>query len=102
VAGTHHLSFVQTVAGVPVFGNGLKAHVAANGRLIQVDGSPPAVLPASSGSARLSAAGARAEAVKDVFGTSTAKVTKTDANATRTITFSDGGNAGLVYFQTAS
>ena len=40
IAGTHHLSFVQTVDGVPVFGNGLKAHVAKNGRLIQVDGSP--------------------------------------------------------------
>lgn len=102
IAGTNHPSFVQTVAGVPVFGNGLKAHVARNGRLIQVDGSPPATLPASAGSAKLPAAAARTEAVKDVFGTSTAKVTKSDAGATRTTTFSDGGNAKLVYFQTAS
>ena len=102
VEKTHHLSFVQTVGGVAVFGNGLKAHVTANGRLIQVDGSPLTALPAAAGSATLSAAGARAEAVKDVFGTSAAKVTKSDTNATKTTTFSDGGNAKLVYFQTAS
>jgi extracellular elastinolytic metalloproteinase len=102
VAGTHHLSFVQTVGGVPVFGNGLKAHVTKNGRLIQVDGAPLAKLPAAAGNAKLSAAGARAAAVKDVFGTSSAKVTRTAANATRTTTFSDGGNAKLVYFQTAA
>ena len=102
IVGTHHLSFVQTVAGVPVFGNGLKAHVAKNGRLIQVDGAPLTALPASAGAAKLTAAGARAEAVKDVFGKSTAKVTTTAADATRTTTFSDGGNAKLVYFQTAS
>jgi extracellular elastinolytic metalloproteinase len=102
IAGTHHLSFVQAVGGVTVFGNGLKAHVAEDGRLIQVDGSPLEALPAAAGSATLSAAGARAEAVRDVFGTSTAKVTKTDTNVTKTTTFSDGGNAKLVYFQTAS
>ena len=102
IVGTHHLSFVQTVAGVPVFGNGVKAHVAKNGRLIQVDGSPLAALPTTAGSAQLSAAAARAEAVKDVSGTSSARVTKSAADATRTTTFSDGGNAKLVYFQTAS
>jgi extracellular elastinolytic metalloproteinase len=49
----------------------------------------------------VSAAGARAAAVKDISGGSTAKVTKTDAGATRKTTFSDGGNAKLVYFQAA-
>ncbi|MGX6604280.1 M36 family metallopeptidase [Micromonosporaceae bacterium Da 78-11] len=102
VEGTHHLSFVQTPAGVPVFGNGLKAHVAADGRLIQLDGSPLKALAATGGTARLTAAGARAAAVQDVFGTSTAKVTRTAGGATRTTTFSDGGNATLVYFQTSA
>jgi extracellular elastinolytic metalloproteinase len=76
--------------------------VARNGRLIQVDGSPLAELPVTAGSATVTAAGARAEAVRDVFGTSTAKVTKSAADATRTTMFSDGGSAKLVYFQTAS
>ena len=102
IDGTHHLSFVQSVGGVPVFGNGLKAHVTADGRLAQVDGSPLKALPAAAGTAKLTAALARAAAVKDVFGTSSATVTTTAAGATHTTTFSDGGNAKLVYFQTAA
>ncbi|GGK70455.1 M36 family metallopeptidase [Mangrovihabitans endophyticus] len=99
IAGTHHLSFVQTVSGVSVFGNGVKAHVAKDGRLIQIDGSPLADLPATAGSPALSAAKARAAAVKDVFGDSAAKVTGSKAGVT---TFADGGNATQVIFQTAA
>ncbi|GAB2590329.1 hypothetical protein Aab01nite_40510 [Paractinoplanes abujensis] len=99
VEGTHHLSWVQVADGVPVFGNGLKAHVTADGRLVQVDGSPLKALPSSAGAAKVSATAARAAAVKDVFGTSTAKVTKTEGGKT---TFSDKGNAKQVWFQTAS
>jgi extracellular elastinolytic metalloproteinase len=97
--GTHHLSFQQVSGGVPAFGNGLKAHVTRDGRLVQVDGSPLPALPATAGATRLSAAGARAAAVKDVSGTSKAAVTRSTATAA---TFSDGGNAGLVWFQTAA
>jgi extracellular elastinolytic metalloproteinase len=100
VAGTHHLSFVQHVGGVPVFGNGLKAHVAKNGRLVQVDGSPVSALPASPGTATLTPAKARAEAVEDVFGDSRATVRKAGGGNTRTTTFTDGGKAQLVMFQT--
>ncbi|MDY7086659.1 MAG: M36 family metallopeptidase [Actinomycetota bacterium] len=99
IAGTHHLSWVQVADGVPVFGNGLKAHVAKDGRLVQVDGSPLKSLPSSAGAAKLSATAARAAAVKDVFGSSTAKVTKTEAGRT---TFSDKGNVKQVWFQTAT
>ena len=102
IDGTNHLSFVQSVGGVPVFGNGLKAHVTKDGRLVQIDGSPLKALPSTAGTAKLGAAGARAAAVKDVFGTSTATVTKAATGPTRTTTFSDGGNAKLVYFQTAA
>jgi len=102
IAGTHHLSFVQAVGGVPVFGNGLKAHVASDGRLIQVDGSPVKTLPAAVAGARLSAAGARAAAVKDVSGTSAATAAKVIGGAQRTTMFSDGGSAKLVWFQTAA
>ncbi|WP_436654738.1 M36 family metallopeptidase [Actinoplanes sp. URMC 104] len=99
VEGTHHLSWVQVADGVPVFGNGLKAHVTSDGRLVQVDGAPLRSLPSSAGAAKVSATAARAAAVKDVFGTSTAKVTKTAGGTT---TFSDEGNARQVWFQTAS
>lgn len=99
VDGTHHLSFQQVADGVPVFGNGLKAHVTADGRLVQVDGSPLRTLPATAGATGLSAAAARAAAVKDVSGTSRATVTTSSATGA---TFSDGGNAKLVWFQTAT
>lgn len=98
IEGTHHLSFVQTVGGVPVFGNGLKAHVTRNGRLLQVDGSPLASLPASLGSPGLTAAKARDTAVRDVFGTSTAVATK-QVGADRQTDFSGGDKAQLVVFQ---
>ncbi|BFU46036.1 M36 family metallopeptidase [Krasilnikovia sp. MM14-A1004] len=102
IAGTHHLSFVQRVAGVAVFGNGLKAHVAKNGSLVQVDGSPLPFLPTSAGTAKLTAEQARAAAVANVLGDSPATVVKRGAGATRATTFSDGGSAELVLFQTAS
>ena len=99
---THHLSFVQTAGGVPVFGNGLKAHVTSDGRLLQIDGSPLRALPAAVGTAKITAAGARAAAVKDVFGTSQATVTSSSSAATHATTFSDDGNGGLAWFQTAA
>ncbi|HET7128993.1 MAG TPA: M36 family metallopeptidase [Gaiellaceae bacterium] len=40
IDGTHHLSYVQKINGVPVFGNGLKVNVAKDGRVINVVGSP--------------------------------------------------------------
>jgi extracellular elastinolytic metalloproteinase len=50
IAGIHHLSWVQYASGVPLFGNGLKANVAADGRLISVLGSPVPKLSAPAGS----------------------------------------------------
>jgi Zn-dependent metalloprotease len=102
VAGTHHLSFVQSVDGVTVFGNGLKAHVAKDGRLVQIDGAPLAALPSAPGSAKLTAAKARAAAVEDVLGDSTATVRSAATGAAKATTFTDGGNAKLVMFQTAA
>jgi hypothetical protein len=102
ISGTHHLSFEQTVGGVAVFGNGVKVNVTEDGKLISVLGSPLASLPATTGTAALTADQARAAAVADVYGTSKAKVTKRATDATRTTTFSDQGNAKLVMFQTAT
>lgn len=39
VAGVRHLSFIQSAAGVLVFGNGLKVSVAKNGMIVNVTGS---------------------------------------------------------------
>ncbi len=67
-SGTHHLSWAQTLSGVPVFGNGLQANVAADGRLVSVLGSPVSDLgdvsltPRLSGKAAVAAARADAHA----------------------------------------
>ncbi len=68
IAGTRHLSFVQSVDGVPVFGNGVKAHVARDGRLISVLGSPVRGLPSALAPARISGTQARQTAVRDIAG----------------------------------
>jgi len=100
IAGTHHLSFVQSVGGIPVFGNGVKAHVAKDGRLIQIDGSPLASLPASAGVASLTATQARSAAVADTFGSSKASIVRSAATGTRSTDFTGGDKASLVIFQT--
>jgi len=40
ITGTHHLSWTQSVDGIPVFSNGLQAAVTHNGRLLMLGGSP--------------------------------------------------------------
>jgi hypothetical protein len=88
IEGTHHLSFVQKVGGVPVFSNGLKADVAKDGRLIQLQGSPVSGLPASLAPAKLTAGAARTAALKDVHA------------AAPSGTFAKGENSTKVVFQT--
>jgi len=65
IAGTHHLSFLQRVGDVPVFGNGIRADVARNGALIQMTGSPVRQMPATLGAAKLTAGQALETARKD-------------------------------------
>ena len=66
IDGTQHLFYQQQINGVPVFGNGLKANVAKDGRLINVLGSPLADLSAATSTASISAGQAVAAAKRDV------------------------------------
>jgi hypothetical protein len=102
IFGTHHLSFVQSVGGISVFGNGLKAHVTKDGQLIAVDGAPVASLPANLGAPGLTAQKARDAAVKDAFGSSKASVKAQASGVTRATEFSNGDRAQLVAFKTLS
>jgi len=101
IAGTHHLSFIQEVGGIPVFGNGIKANVAKNGSLVNVTGSPAVALPSSASSPGISASAARESAVKNVEKTPANAAARTAAGVTQPTTFSDGDTASLVYFVTA-
>jgi extracellular elastinolytic metalloproteinase len=100
VAGTRHLSFVQQVRGIPVFGNGLRAHVTKDGRLLQVDGSPLARLPRNVGSPRISAVAARRLAIRDTYGRPVRTGALARTGADRTTAFRNGDRARLVLFQT--
>jgi len=56
--GTHHLSWIQRAGGLTLFGQGLRANVAADGRLINVVGGPMRGLRAPGTTARVSTSGA--------------------------------------------
>src|SRR4029079_19826491 len=66
IGGTHHLSWVQSSAGIPLFGNGLQANVTKDGRLINVLGSPVKALSAPSTPPRINAGQALAAAKADL------------------------------------
>ena len=91
VHGVTHLSWQQRVNSIPVFGNGLRAHVAKNGSLISLQGAPVAGLAAQAAAAPdadLSSTDGRHAAVADVG----AKAATTTADDPST----------LVYFVTPS
>ena len=99
--GTRHLSFVQQVGGVPVFGNGLVAHIAKDGRIVAFTGSP---LTTVSGIAApepgISAAAARESAIKDAGGKASSARQTLVGGATKQTRFDGGDRAQLVWFKT--
>jgi extracellular elastinolytic metalloproteinase len=100
VAGTRHLSFVQTVDGVPVFGNGVKANVARDGRLISVLGAPVRGLPSSLAPARITATEARRTAVRDIAGGKDAVVGASDT--AKQVVFTGSGGAARRAWRTVT
>jgi hypothetical protein len=74
--GLHNLSWTQSVRGATVFGNGLRVKVTRAGQVLSVQGSPVSGLARlaadAPGVGRVSAAGARQAAARDV-GTSPAR-----------------------------
>ena len=101
-AGMRNLSYVQSVRGIPVFGNGLRAHVTRDGRLLQLDGSPLAHLPRNVGKPAISAARAGKIALRDTFARVRPAATARSGGAARSTTFRNGDRAKLVLFNTTS
>ena len=100
--GTHHLSWQTMVKGVPVFGNGLRANVTRDGRLISVLGSPLATVPRLSTTPGIGAAKARSIAARDVGGRAAAATSKSVHDARRTTNWSNHDRASLAVFVTAA
>jgi extracellular elastinolytic metalloproteinase len=101
VDGGHHLSYLQQVGGIPVFGNGLQANVAKNGSLINVVGSPIPNLPSAAAGPSLGADKARESAIKDVRHDAKATSAQRSGDARQTTKFGNGDTAALAYFMTA-
>jgi extracellular elastinolytic metalloproteinase len=100
--GTRHVWWRQVVGGIPVFGNGLKANVAADGRLINIVGSPLATLGGAASAPALTAEEALAQTRRDA-GAAVAPLASTKKNdARRSTTFVTGEKAGLTIFATAN
>ena len=105
VHGVTHLSWTQAAGTVPVFGNGLRAHVTSDGRLLSLQGAPVsglAVLAAAAPAARLDAADARASALADVGGGDADDSADAVTSSSVRSTWANGDAASRVWFLTAS
>lgn len=84
-SGLHHLAWTQSARGIPVFGNGLEAHLTARGQLISLQGAPISGLRGMAADAdtspRMTASQARAAAAGDVGGTPAASAVQTRAKS---------------------
>jgi extracellular elastinolytic metalloproteinase len=100
VDGTHHIWWRQVVGGIPVFGNGLKANVTADGRLINVSGSPLESLAGAAASPTLSADEALAQTRRDAGVPAMPVASKQRNDARRTTEFATGETAALSVFRT--
>jgi len=106
VAGISHISWTQHAKGVTVFGNGLKANVTADGRLISVQGSPIGGLTELTAPAaarpEMSAESARGAAAQDVGGAVDPAAVQRGSRAAGIAVWSNGDRASLVWFATPS
>ena len=98
--GVRHIVWAQTAGGIPLFGHDLRASVTADGRLVNVLGSPLPDLELPDGGPSLDGGPAVAAALRDV-GRPVAAPPRTLAaarGAARTTRFAGGHRAGLVLF----
>src|SRR3954467_155132 len=100
VDGTHHLWWRQVVNGIPVFGNGLKANVAPDGRLVNVSGSPLVNLTGAAAAPALTADEALAQTRRDAGAPVVPVASKQKNDARKTTDFATGERAALSVFPT--
>ncbi len=101
VLGTHHLIWEQRYRGVPAFDDDLRANVTADGRLINVLGSPVHDLRVPSVTPRTTAQQAIAATYRSVGASAPAlTVRRGSRGPQRLTTFQGGDDARLVLFET--
>jgi extracellular elastinolytic metalloproteinase len=99
IDGTHHLSFIQSANGIPVFGNGLKANVTADGRLVNLNGSPLASLAGAPAAPAITADEALASSQRDLGGSVVPYASSQGHDARKTTVFTSGDSAALTLFR---
>ena len=100
VHGLTHLSFVQTVSGVPLLNGGVRVNLARDGRIVNVTGSPVAVLPSSVAEPRVGAEEAIATALRDAGGSVLPYAATHRGDARRTTELASGDRAALGLYRT--
>src|SRR4030095_6492730 len=98
--GTQHLWWRQVVNGIPVFGNGLKANVTANGELINVSGAPLSNLGGAAPAPSIGADEALAQARRNVGAPVVAVGAQRSRDGRQTTVFDTGERAQLAIFAT--
>ncbi|MGZ4412155.1 MAG: hypothetical protein ACXVY8_08480, partial [Gaiellaceae bacterium] len=99
IGGTHHLVWAQMQRGIPAFDSELAAAVTADGRLVNVLGSPVPGLGVRSPSARLEPLAAVNAALRNLGARAVSPAVRSQArDATRKTVFADGNSAQLVIF----
>jgi extracellular elastinolytic metalloproteinase len=94
IDGVSHLSWEQTIGGVPLFDNGLKANVSKSGRLINVQGSPVSDLSVPAAAPTLSASAAISRAKADIGASTTAPAR---GDTARRVLFASSGGTRSAY-----
>jgi len=102
ILGTHHLIWEQRYRGVPAFDQDLRANVTADGRLVNVMGSPARGLRVSDPVPNVSAARAIAQTYRSVGAPPSflGRAVRASRGPQRTTTFANGDEARLVLFGT--
>jgi len=98
--GNRHVWWRQVADGIPVFGNGLKANVTRDGRLINIVGSPLATLSGAAAAPAVTAEQALAQTRRDAGAAVVPLAATQRGDARKSTTFSSGETAGLTLFAT--
>jgi len=99
IDGTHHLSWTQSRAGIPVYGSGVRVNVTRDGRVINVLGSPVAGLAGAGTTAAVPASRAIATAIREAHLTRVTGLTRV-TRAGRTVV--GAPTATRTYFPTTN
>ena len=95
VDGLQRLFWQQRAHGVPAIGSGLRANVTADGRLINVEGSPVSGISGTPVAARLTAGQARVAALSGAGVAAIPSLARPGRGVRATTTFANGDSAAL-------